>query len=299
MTMAIPADARKFLLGLTSLCTIVMSTWVAEGLGGECILKNWQWAGECSGSASAILCRAFMAMGLFAFFLWATYQLAKDILPIQHLEHQQGVAAHQVLVAAISPFTGSYETRNEELWVCDPKNPDKCARLSGNIEDDIKIYSGLGRWPDQQFLRALVPHVTGQLPPRGGLRHIVLIGSAGARGSYPSLPKAEQLVRLYSRSGITISRHPDPIAFEDIEALQETFDHWLGHFRTQNIAERDIIIDATGGQKTTSIAAALTTLRWSRIKFQYVQTEPLQPGQEPKVLGFNVVAAPRDQYTNG
>jgi len=73
------------------------------------------------------------------------------------------------------------------------------------------------------------------------------------------------------------------VDFEDIEALQTRFDHWIEHFRAQGIAEPDIILDATGGQKTTSIAAALTTLRWNRIEFQYVQTR-----KPNNVLGFNL-----------
>lgn len=47
----------------------------------------------------------------------------------------------------------------------------------------------------------------------------------------------------------------------------------------EKISEEDIIIDVTGGQKTTSIAGALVTLN-SQVTFQYVQTN------EP----YNVVA---------
>ncbi len=47
--------------------------------------------------------------------------------------------------------------------------------------------------------------------------------------------------------------------------------------------EEDIIIDVTGGQKTTSIAGAVITLN-SQVSFQYVQTN------EPyKIMAYDVM----------
>ena len=77
----------------------------------------------------------------------------------------------------------------------------------------------------------------------------------------------------------------------DFESFNELSDAmWLlcKNFRKQGYAEKDIMIDFTGGQKVTSVVAAAITFN-RKIKAQYVQTS------DPwKVLSFDVIHASPD-----
>lgn len=77
-----------------------------------------------------------------------------------------------------------------------------------------------------------------------------------------------------------------PIDFENLEDLYSNFNNVIQEV-TQRLgyAQSDVMIDVTGGQKTTSIAAALVTLHRPPIEFQYVSTRGCCP-----VLSYNVVA---------
>ena len=77
----------------------------------------------------------------------------------------------------------------------------------------------------------------------------------------------------------------------DFESFNELSDAmWLlcKNFRKQGYAEKDIMIDFTGGQKVTSVVAAAITFN-RKIKAQYVQTS------DPwKVLSYDVIHASPD-----
>ncbi|MHB1592310.1 MAG: hypothetical protein ACYCTW_12395 [Sulfuricella sp.] len=247
--------------------------------------------------------RPLAAAGLFGLLTYWLYQTAKGLLPIRLLAETPNVQGRRVLIAALSPFGAKVQQLDGQWQMLEvlkekknenqPSDEDasnkiqaKIVNLSGDLDKDILAFTtAQWRWPGQQFLRALRPHV---LAEADKLDHLVLIGSPGSRGSYGSLDAAKQLALLYAETA-TVHLHPEAIGFEDIEAMQQTFDWWINFFREKGIAEKDIILDATGGQKTTSIAAALTTLRWERVEFQYVQTEPAKPGEEIRAIGFNVV----------
>lgn len=281
---------RKFLTGFLSLAVVVTSGWVGDGLKGTCLFELW--LGKCGTGCSALLWRPLAAAGLFGLFMYGLYQTAKGLLPIRHLEPTPNVRGRRVLIAALSPFGAKVQQIDEQWQVLemlkDEKSgsPPKTVDLCGDLDKDISAFTAAKwRWPGQHFLRALRPHVQAE---RGELKDLVLIGSSGSYGSFDSLDAAKELAQLYAKSA-TVHLHPDAISFEDIEALQQTFDWWIKFFREKSIAEKDIILDATGGQKTTSIAAAITTLRWERVEFQYVQTEPAKRGEAIRAIGFNVV----------
>lgn len=157
--------------------------------------------------------------------------------------------------------------------------------FTGDLANDIDAFNKLGwRWNGQQFLRGLEPHVAA-----GALTDLVLIGSSGKFASHAGLEVTKQMAGIYSRASVHL--HPEVIDFEDIQALQQVFDGWIKTFHERGVPEREILLDATGGQKTTSIAAALTTLRWSQVEFQYVKSKDVVvAGEKLNVMSFNVVA---------
>jgi hypothetical protein len=272
-------DTRdRFLAGLLSLATVVASGWVGDGLNGQCL---WQpFLGDCGAAAPlALLLRAMIAGLLFWVSIMLLYRVAKRLLPVRHLARTPQVGAHAVLITALSPLRPK-PVFEDGRWVV--TNGSLRVALTGDLKQDIDAFTALDwLWNGQQFLRCLKPH-------SARLRHLVLIGSPGDRGSFDSLEPARDLAQLYAPAAEIII-HPDPVGPEDIEGLQACFDRYIEQFQEAGFAQREIILDATGGQKTTSIAAALTTLRWEHIEFQYVQTEADPPGGEIRAIGFNLI----------
>lgn len=124
----------------------------------------------------------------------------------------------------------------------------------------------LPRWNWQQQLRTLALHL-----PR--LERVYLIGSSGTGGSHAHLETFARLIRCYC--GPVPVVWDDGIDFEDIEAIYKRALKFIIEAEQgttgdgRRFRQDDIIIDATGGTKTASIAAGLVTLH-NRVKFQYV-----------------------------
>ncbi len=60
--------------------------------------------------------------------------------------------------------------------------------------------------------------------------------------------------------------------FLDPRLLEEAIEHTFSHFRRQSIKERDVLLDITGGFKTTSIVGAIVALKDTR-RIQYVEND--------------------------
>lgn len=290
---------RNDTLGLTlagafwSLLGIVASSWVADGLNDDCL---WEWLlGECrAGSGLPGAGRVLFAAALFGAAASFVYRIAKNIVRVRHLARAE-VKPHAGLIAAISPFSAGLES-SEDGWVLTGKDHLGEYRivLSGRLEQDIDAISeAKWRWQGQQFLRALKPHSVS-----GALKHLVLIGSVGNGGSFKSLALAEQLAQLYCPD-LRIEWEQSEIDFEDVEALARCFDSWIDRLHASGLSEAEIVIDATGGTKTASIAAALTTLHRPQVQFQYVQTQPSARDGKIHVIAFDVVAESLQRQSGG
>ena len=59
--------------------------------------------------------------------------------------------------------------------------------------------------------------------------------------------------------------------FEAFDDLSRALLHRLRMFKRMEVNEKEIMIDFTGGQKVTSVVAAMVTIN-RRVKTQYVQT---------------------------
>jgi hypothetical protein len=282
---------RNDTLGLTlaaafwSLLLVVSSSWVADGLNDDCL---WEWLlGQCrTGSGLPGAGRVLFAAALFGAAALFVYRIAKSFVRVRHLARAE-VTPHAGLIAAISPFAASLEKVAGGLWLSgkDHKGKDHRVRLTGQLAADIGAISDDDwPWPGQQFLRALLPHVGS-----GILTELALIGSKGGRGSFGSLPLAKELASLYCPT-MRVQSERSEIDFEDVEALARCFDGWIDRLIAGGLSEADIVIDATGGTKTASIAAALTTLHRPQVQFQYVQTQPSASDGNIHVIAFDVVA---------
>lgn len=146
------------------------------------------------------------------------------------------------------------------------------------------------RWPWEMPLRGLRHH-------REGLKSVTLVCSE------LSLPQARlfaNLVAGYFVSGPKVrvlfdvggELHlapcpltPDPSGdfdFEDFDQLSVGLIWLFAKLQSEGIAERQIMVDVTGGQKPTSIVAAAVTFNRA-VEAQYVQTD--DPYQ---VLGYDM-----------
>jgi hypothetical protein len=88
----------------------------------------------------------------------------------------------------------------------------------------------------------------------------------------------------------------DGFDFEDFDALTEAYGRLFELLKKEGIASRQIQVDLTGGQKPTSIVAAVVTVG-SRIANQYTCTNPKDPSAarwEYEVLGYDFIEPPRD-----
>lgn len=79
--------------------------------------------------------------------------------------------------------------------------------------------------------------------------------------------------------------------FEDLDDLTGSIRDLLDRLASANVRDEDIVIDFTGGQKTTSVVAAGITFN-RRINAQYVRTEGrfLHPGDD--VISFDLAVEP-------
>ena len=161
-----------------------------------------------------------------------------------------------------------------------------------------KVIDKIGKipapWPWQQILRGLRPHLVDDAQGNPTLQHIFLIGSPGEKGSFQALPRLRRFLLAVLGDTITIrigspkihdtalvtdeqarklmNEEDAGVDFEDFTKLVPFLEQTLHRISSRfDIAYDQIMIDATGGQKPTSIAAAAITLK-SQVRFQYVRT---------------------------
>lgn len=140
-------------------------------------------------------------------------------------------------------------------------------QLSGeDINADIVALNG-SNWSWQQLLRAISVH--------SSLERVILIGSKNGRtkgspGSFDDLKVCQSLLSHYLGKKCQMVLHPVPIPFEDFNDIKSVL-RALVLDEARRVGEGRVAIDVTGGQATTSIAAAAATIGTEAI-FQYVQT---------------------------
>lgn len=146
--------------------------------------------------------------------------------------------------------------------------------------DDLAADIGgiAGRWNWQQILRGIEPHVR-------RVERVHLLGSPGDDGSFAWLPRCKEMLGLYLRPEVEVRIYPIAVDFESVDDVIQVVRSLVDAETGRNgVSERDVIVDITGGQKTTSAAAAVVTLN-SRVTFQYVSAE----SPTPRVRAYDLV----------
>ena len=150
-----------------------------------------------------------------------------------------------------------------------PGSPPTEYRIAGEcIGDDITALHG-SRWPWQQLLRAVLPHA--------GLRKLILVGSShgftpDSPGSAALIQDCARMLAPYLPEGCEVVTGHEALPFESFNAVKKALRKIINAEIT-TAGEGRVMIDVTGGQATTSIAAAAATIGTEAL-FQYVQTNP-------------------------
>jgi len=247
-----------------AIITIISSGWATDAIKGDVLFGL---------EDRKVYVAVLVTLLFFIAFLWL-YLKRLDFLSVRTLL-QEEVVPHKAIVILLSPseprlpvkIVDGFKFMDDKTLKVD---------LSGkprNIEEDIDNLNKI-RWNWQQILRGLVPHMS-------SLRHIYLIGSKGIDGSFKDLNKAKDFIGKYFEN-IKIIKHDRAVDFENFDMLVKTLEKAILLLKKHGLSEKDIVIDVTGGQKTTSIAGAMITIN-SVVTFQYVQTLP-----PFKVWGYDV-----------
>ena len=247
------------------LLLVLSGSWTADALKGESLFLKWcpglegrQWA------VTSVVAALFLLSALWL------YRNRQRYVPIRTLSRVAALP-HSSLTFLISPPNGVMtfaENGGFPVTVTQTKSSGDVVSqdLKGDLANDIEALRALW-WNWQPVLRAIACHTP---------KRVNLVGSAGDGGSFGALEDCRKLIGLYL-SHAYISMFDRPVDFEDIERLMGALDEVVEKEKRAGMEEGEILIDVTGGQKTTSIAGALVTLR-SRVKFQYVQTKaPFDP----------------------
>ena len=80
--------------------------------------------------------------------------------------------------------------------------------------------------------------------------------SVGQRGSFDQLEECKEFLRNYVSTDCAITFDNKGIDFESIGEMTRRLKSVLKKYKGQGLGYDDVMIDVTGGMKTTSIAAA-------------------------------------------
>lgn len=274
---------------IAAMATIITGNWTSIAIQGEAPFNSF---GPLPSPYKGIMIVSTVALFISSFLMLYKYRIS--FFPVKSLSMDE-VTPHRCLIVPVStPWAfnresdvriaqenGRYKISVKKLkveeWIDVPQN---------GITDDINRLVGTG-WPWQHMLRCIEPH-------KDRLKHIYLIGSPDGgekKGSYKLLCVTEFLIEHYLKDrNLKVHKHPAPVDFEDVDGLITAFNKAIAVFKKERIAEREIIIDITGGQKPVSIAGAVVTLN-KNVTFQYVQTIP-DESDKYKILAYDVIVQP-------
>lgn len=113
------------------------------------------------------------------------------------------------------------------------------------------------------------------------LKFLYVFTSSGKNPSSSLMPTFKRVINTIF-SGINVEEFPKGgMDFENVKEVFEKVEEFYQEMKNKGLNENDIIVDITGGQKTNTIAAAISTLARGR-KFQYVST------RDKKVISYDI-----------
>ncbi|MFA7061722.1 MAG: hypothetical protein WC156_13005 [Pedobacter sp.] len=259
-----------------ALGTIVFGSMTANVVLGDIPFKAWI-PSDYEPTVAWHIVGGMAVVMLFLYSFAKLYAHRQVFQNIRGLRQQKCTRGYRGLI--LMPSASNHKT------FCMPDNKDCFMELNGiclegkSLQEDIDKLNGEKlNW--QQLLRCLLPHTH-------SLDALFVIGSKDAEefdtktnkkttryGSFVAIDSVQRIVNQYCTRNPKLLRFDTPVDFEDFTNLQAAIIEGLNLMRRDyGIEEEDIIIDVTGGQKTTSIAGAAVTLN-RRVAFQYVQTNP-------------------------
>jgi hypothetical protein len=239
---------------------IMTGSWMADGLKGDQLFATWlpPALAKCQWLIILFAFVVFISASIWLYHHRQAFSLARSLS--RHL-----CEPHSSLILLVSPSNISLPTTSPLFPLYLGLDNGMSIELRGtSLTADIQALDQI-RWNWQQILRALVPH-------SAKLRRLRLIGSPEPRGSFLQLDLCKAILERYL-SGVTILPVDEPIDFENFNALVQCMRRIIKEEEHHGMKEQEIIIDVTGGFKTTSIAGASITFN-SQVTFQYVQTQP-------------------------
>jgi len=245
---------KKALISFVTLVFIVSSNLLSDEI--KCL-----WDEECSSINWPILI-VFLIAYFFAAF--CAFRLGKSLFRV-NLNYQKETKPKSAMIAFVSKMP-KIEKIDERKWTI--TNNGKIYELCCDLDQDIEILEG-SNLSFQQLLRAIKPH-------KEKLRKIVLLYSDQSRVA------AEDYLAILPAYLPNISIDSQLSDFENLEKLLDVLRKSIRRLNSQNYNYSDIVLDVTGGLKTASIAAAMMTLHYEDLVFQYVSTN-----QPYNVLTFN------------
>ena len=156
------------------------------------------------------------------------------------------------------------------------QDADLAERLSAHTgPDDLRELRTrkkfLGPW--RMALEATAHHLRG---PNHLLERIMVLTSPETAPLFPVFEKLirnltpELRLRIEHIANFNDGAYAAGIDFHDPRLLESVIEHVYGYYRRAGIPERDVLIDITGGFKTTSVVGAIVALKESR-RIQYVE----------------------------
>ncbi|WP_156137265.1 hypothetical protein [Tepidimonas taiwanensis] len=266
---------------------IIVTTFVLLSLPGNWLasfiseLVRYPWRDVAWGSWSFLLALSLVALLTGVRLLW---NLRARLVPAR-VEQLSEIQPRRVFIGFLSTIDDKdIETETLQNGAAIYKFKGNKAKEDGTsewhiietIEQLANHEKQLGPW--QQLARGILPHLT-------TLESVMLLPSSNSTGEKDngqgSSATAKRAVKVFKdlikrspalSAGHTISVEHAPAAdFEDFRAVMKQLEWAIQHYK-QSYALSDMVIDVTGGQKTTSIAGALTTLDKRELDLQYVPT---------------------------
>lgn len=239
----------------------VATSWVAD------YLREWTVTGFDRLSRQDLFLFAFAVVVLLLAVTLLVYTAPALMLRTKQIRRANEVRPRAIFVGVVSTPKWS--------WQDDTLRPKKGAGAEhrfqpGRLQEALEVMKKLDPFfPWEQLLRGIVPHV-----PR--LRKIVLLVSPQTKGDGEA---CEQMLRFFlGLEGVEVIARE--VEFDKLDDLLHVFEEII----EDSDDPGEVVLDITGGTKVISVAAAMATLRYPDVEFQYVDTEG-----NKEVISFNVV----------
>lgn len=260
------------------LFTLVMTqSWISDGLAGSKLFSWWSGGFQCETTCDVSFWKleAFLLLVSVSCALFL-YQRRHTFLSVsvRRISPLGLVDPHQVLILVVSDAKWTWTDKG---LLSEDK---RFVELSPRLPDALMQMESLeNKFAWEQILRAVMPH-------QARLQRIVLIGSSNGKKTVERLDECARMIEHYC--GLSVAKKDRfGVNFESIDELLKCYRQLI---EGERIRRRHLMIDITGGTKVVSVAAAMVTLEYPEIEFQYVETEGTGKNKEKRVRSFNVIS---------